>query len=69
MRFGCMPWYIVFAGVNGAGKSTFYRSGLWKTGSEPRHLERVNPDEIVVESGGSWLTQAVFDEKVWTSSS
>lgn len=23
------PFYVVFAGVNGAGKSTFYHTGLW----------------------------------------
>lgn len=48
------PVYIVFAGVNGAGKSTLFRSDLWRTGSEPATLARVNPDEIVASSGGSW---------------
>lgn len=24
------PTFVVFAGVNGAGKSTFYQSGLWR---------------------------------------
>ena len=40
------PFYIVFAGVNGAGKTTFYHSGLWKTADMPSRMTRVNPDEI-----------------------
>ena len=44
------PFYVVFAGVNGAGKSTFYQSGLWQTFEMPVRMLRVNPDEIVRES-------------------
>ena len=40
--------YVVFAGVNGAGKSTFYCTGLWRTEDMPRTMARVNSDEIVV---------------------
>lgn len=40
------PFYIVFAGVNGAGKTTFFQSGLWRTEDMPRRMQRVNPDEI-----------------------
>ena len=46
------PMYVVFAGVNGAGKSTFYHTGFWRGHSTPRSLVRINSDEIVVESGG-----------------
>ena len=46
------PLYVVFAGVNGAGKSTFYRTGFWREPGMPRSLARVNSDEIVVEEGG-----------------
>ena len=40
------PFFIVFAGVNGAGKTTFFHSGLWKTADMPSRMARVNPDEI-----------------------
>ncbi len=40
------PFYIVFAGVNGAGKTTYFHSGLWKTADMPSRMTRVNPDEI-----------------------
>lgn len=50
------PVYVVFAGVNGAGKSTFYRSGLWRYSDVPTASERINPDEIVRELGGSWAS-------------
>ncbi len=46
------PCYVVFAGVNGAGKSTFYHSGLWRHKSMARSMARINPDEIVREMGG-----------------
>lgn len=47
------PTYVVFAGVNGAGKSTFYHTDFWKGPSTPRSLVRINSDEIVIESGGN----------------
>lgn len=43
------PVYVVFAGVNGAGKSTFYHSGMWRLDALPPNLARVNPDEIARE--------------------
>lgn len=46
------PVYVAFAGVNGAGKSTFYHAGFWRDPSMPRSLARVNSDEIVVANGG-----------------
>lgn len=46
------PTYIVFAGVNGAGKSTFYHSGFWKDRHAPLSMKRINPDEILLEMGG-----------------
>lgn len=52
------PAYIVFAGVNGAGKSTFYRSDLWRQPSLSTQMPRVNPDEIVRELGGNDLSNA-----------
>lgn len=52
------PTYIVFAGVNGAGKSTFYHSGLWRQASMKANMPRVNPDEIVRELGGNDLSEA-----------
>ena len=48
------PFYVLFAGVNGAGKTTFYKSDLWQTDGMPKHMARVNPDEIVRELGGDW---------------
>lgn len=40
--------YVIFAGVNGAGKSTFYNhlSGF--------PIKRVNSDEILKQMGGNW---------------
>lgn len=46
------PTYIVFAGVNGVGKSTFYHSGQWAASTSMLSMPRVNPDEILVRSGG-----------------
>lgn len=40
--------YVIFAGVNGAGKSTFYNIGK----NYPK--ERVNSDEILRENNGDW---------------
>lgn len=47
------PTYVVFAGVNGAGKSTFYHTDFWRGPLIPRSLVRINSDEIVAESGGN----------------
>lgn len=52
------PVYVVFAGVNGAGKSTFYRTELWRTEGMPRAMTRVNSDEIVVAQGGDPASSA-----------
>lgn len=52
------PVYVVFAGVNGAGKSTFYRTDLWRTEGMPRTMARVNSDEIVVAQGGDPASSA-----------
>ncbi len=52
------PLYVVFAGVNGAGKSTFYRTGLWCQPGMPPSMPRVNSDEIVVARGGDPRSQA-----------
>ena len=38
------PWYLLFAGVNGTGKSTLYHSGLWQHADMPSIFERVNAD-------------------------
>ncbi len=46
------PLYLVFAGVIGAGKSTFYQAGFWKQPDMARKLARINPDELLRESGG-----------------
>lgn len=52
------PVYAVFAGVNGAGKSTFYRTGLWREEGMPDSMARVNSDEIVVAQGGDPASSA-----------
>ena len=52
------PCYVVYAGVNGAGKSTFFRSGLWRTEGIPDFLPRVNPDEIIAAQGLDHASQA-----------
>lgn len=42
--------YTIYAGVNGAGKSTFYHSSIFKG----NNCERVNADEILKENNGDW---------------
>ncbi len=42
--------YTLIAGVNGAGKSTFYRLG----DILPENQKRVNSDEILKENKGDW---------------
>lgn len=42
--------YTLIAGVNGAGKSTFY----WLGSLLPEKQERVNSDEILKENKGDW---------------
>lgn len=44
------PRYIIVAGVNGSGKSTFYRS----TPSLFMNTKRINADEILKSNGGDW---------------
>ena len=41
--------YILFAGVNGAGKTTYYKHHTSLAGQP-----RINSDEIVVQNGGDW---------------
>lgn len=48
------PVYVVFCGVNGAGKSTFFRSGFWRESDADAFMARVNPDETIRASGKSW---------------
>lgn len=42
--------YTIYAGVNGAGKSTFYHSNIFRENND----KRVNADEILKEIGGDW---------------
>lgn len=44
------PRYIIVAGVNGSGKSTFYRAFL----SYFINTQRINADEILRRNGGDW---------------
>lgn len=48
------PTLVVFAGVNGAGKSTFYQSGLWCECDTDSRMSRINPDEMIVAAGKDW---------------
>lgn len=54
------PVYIIFAGVNGAGKSTFYHTDFWKTESLPKSMSRINSDEIAAGSG--WSSDSESDQ-------
>lgn len=54
------PVYIIFAGVDGVGKSTFYHTDYWLTTGIARSMQRVNPDEILVASGG--LSLSISDQ-------
>lgn len=44
--------YTLFAGINGAGKSTIYH-----TSNFYENENRVNPDEILVSNGGDWRNE------------
>lgn len=46
------PVYVVFAGINGAGKSTFFNEFLWNLSNLGAKRNRVNPDEILKGFGG-----------------
>lgn len=46
-----MPTLTIFAGVNGCGKTTLYK---YTTSQNSDFGERINPDEILKESGGNW---------------
>ena len=48
------PTLVVFAGVNGAGKSTFYQSRLWCECDIDSRMSRINPDEMIVAAGKDW---------------
>ncbi|MDR0947258.1 MAG: ATPase [Ruminococcus sp.] len=43
-----MKKYVIFAGVNGAGKTTFYKN------DKLQYPLRINSDEILVSNGGDW---------------
>ena len=45
-----MPTYTIFAGVNGAGKTSIYRSIYY---NENKYEKRINTDEMVARIG-SW---------------
>lgn len=51
-----MPRYVLFAGVNGAGKTTMYH-----TNPEYKKMDRINNDEILRSFGGDWRNKQ--DEK------
>jgi predicted ABC-type ATPase len=46
--------YAIIAGINGAGKSTFYRLDLAKENPLLKDSTRVNSDEILRAQGGNW---------------
>lgn len=45
-------YYTVYAGINGAGKSTMYNSSR-----SSKDIYRVNSDEIIREFGGDWRNE------------
>ncbi|MNP10233.1 hypothetical protein D3C76_1023740 [compost metagenome] len=45
-----MPTYTIFAGVNGAGKTSIYKSIYY---DENKYEKRINTDEMVARIG-SW---------------
>ncbi len=55
---GEQPVYILFAGVNGAGKSTFFKTNMWRTRASTGTLPRVNSDEILAAHGWDWQDEA-----------
>lgn len=46
------PVYVLFAGINGAGKSTFFHENFWNLETLAAKKNRVNADEILVAFGG-----------------
>lgn len=53
---GPPPEYILFAGVNGVGKSTFYRTFAWTDAKHPQRMPRINSDELLVARKGDWAS-------------
>lgn len=51
------PEYIIFAGVNGVGKSTFYRTFIWTENARSRKMPRINSDELVRAASGDWRSE------------
>jgi predicted ABC-type ATPase len=45
-----MPTYTIFAGVNGCGKTSIYKSLYYE---DNKHEKRINTDEMVARIG-SW---------------
>lgn len=50
------PLFVLFAGVNGAEKSTLFRYGLWDKTALELNIPRVNSDEILRANGGDWAS-------------
>ena len=51
------PTFALIAGVNGAGRSTFYYSGEWKSRC-PDVQMWINPDNILQDMKGDWRSEA-----------
>lgn len=45
--------FVVIAGINGAGKSTFFHEPFWLPDNVEARKNRVNPDEILRDFGGN----------------
>lgn len=41
------PIYLLFAGANGSGKSTYYNSQNWRQYISITEFKRINPDEVI----------------------
>jgi len=50
-------YFLIFAGVNGAGKTTFYHAKTWLKATYPTDMIRVNSDEILREFGGDHTSE------------
>lgn len=50
-----MPTLTIFAGINGAGKSTFYKQNDFDKADLGK---RINPDEILNQFNGNWENRA-----------
>ena len=57
-----MPTYTIFAGVNGCGKTSIYKSVYYE---ENKNEKRINTDEMVARIGSCKDNTYIFKERIY----